>query len=69
MADRFLCVAQGIRRGQSGGGGTRGRASSVEVWLLGEGAARPPDDDAGRIVASADALSQRLVTDQLRQET
>lgn len=44
-------------------------ASLVEVGLLGKGAASPPNYDACCIVASTDALSQRLVIDQLRQET
>lgn len=38
--------------------------ASVEVWLLRDGAAHPPDDDVGSVVSGSDALLQRLLFDQ-----
>lgn len=43
--------------------------SSVEVWLFRKGAASPPNYDTCCIVATTDAFSQGLVSDQLRQKT
>lgn len=40
----------------------------MEVRLLWEGAADPPDDDVGGVVPGPDALLQRLVLDQRREE-
>lgn len=40
----------------------------LEVRLVREGAASAPDDDVGGVVAGPDALLQRLLLDQLRQE-
>ena len=42
---------------------------SVEVGLLGKGAASPPNYDTGSIVAGTDAFSEGLVRDQLGQKT
>lgn len=40
----------------------------MEVWLLREGAADPPDDDVGGVVSGSDALLQHLLLDQRREE-
>lgn len=43
--------------------------ASVIIWLLREGASDPPDDDIGRVVSGPDALLQRVLLDQRREES
>ncbi len=43
--------------------------ASVEVWLLWEGASDPSDDDVGGVVTCPDALLQRMLLDQRREES
>lgn len=43
--------------------------ASVEVGLLWEGAADPPDDDVGGVVSCSDALLQWLFLDQRWEES
>lgn len=43
--------------------------ASVIVGLLREGAPDPSDDDVGRVVSGPDALLQRLLLDQCREES
>lgn len=43
--------------------------TSLEVWLLREGAADPSNDDVGGVVSGSDALLQHLLSDQRGEES